>query len=106
MENKRNGSVGALIASQKKSYTQELRERKEVLESEDNDLTACICGNNPTRNTYGVQDMGATLPCPYYECKDCGINSKGTAPWGYPGQWNKAQEAWDNFILNLTSRIK
>jgi hypothetical protein len=102
----KNGNIEALIQSQKlvkKSYTQELREREEVKKTADLNLSSCICGNSPTRATYGVQDHGATLPCPYYECKDCGIGSKNNAVT-YPEEWNKAQKGWESFISNLKDR--
>jgi hypothetical protein len=103
----KNGSVEALLQSQKlvkKSYTQELREREEVKNKEDLDVSSCICGNCPTRNTFGVQDMGATLPCPYYECKGCGIDSRNSGVWAYPGEWKKAAKGWEVFICNLKDR--
>jgi hypothetical protein len=92
----KNGSAEALLQSQKlvkKSYTQDL------------DITSCICGESPTRNTFGVQDMGATLPCPYYECKGCGIDSRNSGVWAYPGEWGKAAKGWEVFISNLKGRI-
>jgi len=103
MEKNRNGSAAALISSQKKSYTQELREREVIKNLEDSELTLCICGEKPTRAINNVQDGPATLPCPYYKCTKCNI---GTASFAYPEEWDKARDGWESFISNLKDRIK
>jgi len=93
---KRSGSLKSLLESQT------------LMKKEDEDIkvSACICGEEPTKNTYGDRDHGATLRIPYYECKGCGIDSKYSGIWAYPGEWQKAAEGWNSFIANIKERIR
>lgn len=68
-------------------------------------LNKCICGNTPVELTKGVQDHGATLPIPYYECKGCAIGAWNYGDFPYPGQVDKAANNWNKFIENLKSRL-
>jgi len=90
---KRNGGAKSLLESQA------------LVTAESNivHVSTCICGEEPTQATYGVRDHGATMPCPYYECKSCNIDSKSSVA-AYPGEWDKAAKGWNEFIGNLKSR--